>query len=206
MGSYSSESHWAVGKSFDAEGPLCCLRCILLRFCGQLPVAAVWIHLLRSVWVVLWVTWKSMTSIFFFFSVQSCVWERCWLEPLDGDVIPFFAATQALCGPTVETVVDIRQADVCMWRNHVAAYIVIITLQVISAMTNQTDMLCLHISKEQGWYCDPFWKRGGSSVSSVICVWFIFYFFVKSHNRLIRPKPVLFSQPGEIIMWVARCR
>lgn len=84
-----------------------------------------------------------MTSIFFFLFRAVCV-------PLDGDVIPFFAATQALCGPTVETVVDIRQADVCMWRNHVAAYIVIITLQVISAMTNQTDMLCLHISKEQG--------------------------------------------------------
>lgn len=65
-------------------------------------------------------------------------------------LFPSLQPLRALCGPTVEIVVDIRQADVCMWRNHVAAYIVIITLQVISAMTNQTDMLCLHISKEQG--------------------------------------------------------
>lgn len=50
-----------------------------------------------------WVTWESMTGIFFFFPLlTSCVWERCWLRPLDGDVIPFFTATRLLCGPTVE--------------------------------------------------------------------------------------------------------
>lgn len=56
----------------------------------------------------------------------------------------------ALRGPTAEAAVDVGEADVCVWRNRVAAYIVIIPLQVISSVTNQTDVLCLHTSKEQG--------------------------------------------------------
>lgn len=77
------------------------------------------------------------------FSVQSCVWEQCWLKPLDGDVIPFFTATH---GCSVIAMVE-TCGYLWMWRSHVAAYIVIITLQVMSAVSDQTDTFCLHVSK-----------------------------------------------------------
>lgn len=94
MGSYSSESHQTVEKRFQVQKERA-LSVVVESFL----LLAVWIHLLKRVSNV----GESMTGIFFFFPLlTSCVWERCWLRPLDGDVIPFFTATRLLCGPTVE--------------------------------------------------------------------------------------------------------
>lgn len=92
----------------DVKRALCCCWCISLQLwtassCGCL------IPLVE----------KSMSEKLcehdMHFSVKICVWKWCWLKPLDGDVIPFFTATQVLCGPTVETVVGIWKPDIWMW-------------------------------------------------------------------------------------------
>ena len=115
-----------------------------------------------------WVMWESMTGIFFSPPHVLCV----------GAMLTQASRWRCYSLLHSHSVALWSQVESCRWylgvlvhecgANHVAAYIFIITLQVMSAVSNETDALCLHISREQCWCFDPFW-HGSSFPFCFLC-------------------------------------
>lgn len=107
---------WTKVLQIPRKGPLLLPVCFTVG-CGQLGSTCCkeWVRSPDG---------REHDRLFFFFFKS--VFKRCTLQPLDGDVIPFFTAAQVLLGPTVVAIwkpwsMNVVQSCCCLHFHYYAA-------------------------------------------------------------------------------------